>query len=307
MIDHPNVVKLVEVLGNNTKIFIVLELINGGDLFDKIKEQTTGLSEQQTREYFKQILSAVEYCHKMSVFHRDLKPENILVDDNNQLKISDFGLSSFNPKTTYPNLSNTTCGTLSYISPEILKNEPYDAKFTDIWSLGVILYYMLVGKLPFDSKDMKKQLEKIIIGDFIFPATVHGKPAKKVTKHAKTLIQAILNPNPRKRPSLQSIMRSKWIMEANESSSEDEFNESNQINSLELRLVKQGGEDSKVQEVVPNSLLVPQKSFLHKHSLKKGIVQATQYSSRNLYQNASQQKGTPSPRSILLSDKDKLK
>jgi len=127
------------------------------------------------------MLSAVEYCHSMSVYHRDLKPENILVDDNNQLKISgnlkinyynyfiDFGLSSFNPKATYPNLSTTTCGTLSYISPEILKNEPYEAWLTDIWSLGVILYYMLVGceyfyppiiklilELPFDSKDMKK-------------------------------------------------------------------------------------------------------------------------------------------------------
>ena len=97
MVDHPNVVKLVEVLGNNTKIFIVLELINGGDLFDKIKESKMlvsksggqgGLGEGQCRDYFKQILSAVEHCHKLGVCHRDLKPENILVDESNILKIS---------------------------------------------------------------------------------------------------------------------------------------------------------------------------------------------------------------------------
>ncbi len=81
MIDHPNVVKLVEVLANNTKIFIVLELINGGDLFDKMREKQGGLSESECRKYFKQILSAVKHCHSLGVCHRDLKPENILVDD----------------------------------------------------------------------------------------------------------------------------------------------------------------------------------------------------------------------------------
>lgn len=98
----------------------------------------------------------MKHCHSLGVCHRDLKPENILVDENDDLKISgisqnwpnvhlDFGLSSFNPTKSHPNLQNTTCGTLSYIAPEILKNEPYDAKGTDVWSCGVILYYMLVG------------------------------------------------------------------------------------------------------------------------------------------------------------------
>ena len=88
MIDHPNVVKLVEVLANHTKIFIVLELINGGDLFDKMRESPKGLTEAECRKYFRQILSAVQHCHEIGVCHRDLKPENILVDENNQLKIS---------------------------------------------------------------------------------------------------------------------------------------------------------------------------------------------------------------------------
>eukprot|EP00347_Sterkiella_histriomuscorum_P014534 403360509 len=294
MIDHPNVVKLVEVLANNTKIFIVLELINGGDLFDKIKETTKqqpplsvssgpgvsftgktekvrscGLNENLARDYFRQIMNAVDHCHQMGISHRDLKPENILIDENNTLKISDFGLSSFNPRTTFPNFSNTTCGTLSYISPEILKNEPYDAKMTDIWSCGVILYFMLVGKLPFDNRDMKRQLEKIVIAEYAYPSTVHGRPASKVSKHAKNLIAAILNPNPRKRLSIDSIFNSKWMHEADESDSDDEFIENTPFNQLNFSLRHINNKGHQQDELIPNNLIISQRNLLNQQSLQR--------------------------------------
>ena len=155
MIDHPNVVKLVEVLASHSKIYIVLELIDGGDLFDKIKEKSGGLSEQECQSYFRQLLDGLEYCHDKGVSHRDLKPENILINSSNTLKISgnhihdicaiDFGLSALSLDQTggRPNLHHTTCGTLSYISPEVLSDQAYDGKAADIWSCGVILFYML--------------------------------------------------------------------------------------------------------------------------------------------------------------------
>ncbi len=169
MIKHPNIVKLKEVLASKSKIYLVLELIKGGDLFEVIKESKDGLEESIARKYFQQIIRGVEYCHRRGISHRDLKPENILMNEEGVIKISDFGLSALNRKFHEgPNLMHTTCGTLNYIAPEIVKNTGYDGQLADIWACGVILFFCLTAKRPFDDESVHKLLDKIMIGDFKF-------------------------------------------------------------------------------------------------------------------------------------------
>ena len=115
---------------------------------------------------------------------------------------------------------------------------------------------LIIG-LPFDNRDMKRQLEKIVISDFIFPTTIHGKPARKVSKHAKNLITAILNTNPRKRPTIQAILKSKWVQDAAESDSEDEFIENGSSNALNFSFKSISEEQFQREEFVPNGFVVP--------------------------------------------------
>ena len=150
----------------------------------------------------------MDYCHQRNISHRDLKPENILIDEHGVVKISDFGLSVFCKKLQEgPNLMHTTCGTLNYIAPEIVKNTGYDGSLADIWACGVILYFMLTGRRPFDDESVHKLLDKIIVGDFRFPPD----DFKKISDDAKELVKLILNPNPRKRYNIEQIKAHAWM------------------------------------------------------------------------------------------------
>ncbi|KAJ6806022.1 CBL-interacting protein kinase 9-like isoform X2 [Iris pallida] len=120
LIKHPNVVQLHEVMASKTKIYIVLEFVDGGELFDKIVNKGR-LKEDEARRYFQQLINAVDYCHSRGVYHRDLKPENLLLDSCGALKVSDFGLSAFSPQVREDGLLHTTCGTPNYVAPEIWK------------------------------------------------------------------------------------------------------------------------------------------------------------------------------------------
>jgi serine/threonine protein kinase len=144
---HKHVVGLREVLASRSKIFIVLDLVTGGELFDKIVEQSR-FDEPLACKYFWQTLEGVGYCHDQGVCHRDLKPENLLLDSNGDLKISDFGLSTmFGAQCSL----HTICGTPNYVAPEVLQMEyGYDGRTADVWSIGVILYVLLAGFLPFN-------------------------------------------------------------------------------------------------------------------------------------------------------------
>ncbi|TQD98705.1 hypothetical protein C1H46_015698 [Malus baccata] len=146
LVRHPYVV-----LASRTKIYIILEFITGGELFDKIVHHGR-LSEGEARRYFQQLIDGVDYCHSKGVYHRDLKPENLLLDSLGNLKISDFGLSALPEQGV--SLLRTTCGTPNYVAPEVLSHKGYDGAVADVWSCGVILFVLLAGYLPFDELDL---------------------------------------------------------------------------------------------------------------------------------------------------------
>ncbi|OVA14770.1 Protein kinase domain [Macleaya cordata] len=202
LIKHPNVVKLYEVMASKTKIYIVLEFVNGGELFDKIVNHGR-LKEDDARKYFQQLINAVDYCHSRGVYHRDLKPENLLLDSYGLLKVSDFGLSAFSPQVREDGLLHTACGTPNYVAPEVLNDKGYDGTTADIWSCGVILFVLMAGYLPFDESNLPALYRKIYNADFTFPSWFSSS--------AKKLIQRILDPNPLTRITIPQILENEWF------------------------------------------------------------------------------------------------
>eukprot|EP00262_Sarcandra_glabra_P013261 TRINITY_DN3637_c0_g1_i10.p1 TRINITY_DN3637_c0_g1~~TRINITY_DN3637_c0_g1_i10.p1 ORF type:complete len:309 (-),score=45.62 TRINITY_DN3637_c0_g1_i10:312-1238(-) len=187
LIKHPNVVRLHEVMGSKTKIFIVLEFVTGGELFDKIVNHGR-MMEGDARKYFQQLINAVDYCHSRGVYHRDLKPENLLLDASGNLKVSDFGLSALSQQVRDDGLFHTTCGTPNYVAPEVLNDRGYDGATADLWSCGVILFVLLAGYLPFDDSNLMILYNKISVAEFTCPSWL--------SFGARRLITRILDPNP---------------------------------------------------------------------------------------------------------------
>ncbi|CAM0958228.1 unnamed protein product [Alopecurus aequalis] len=202
MLTHPNVVRLHEVAASKTKIYMVLEYVNGGELFDRIAVKKK-LSEREGRRLFQQLIDGVSYCHGKGVYHRDLKPENVLVDRKGSIKISDFGLSALPQHLGGDGLLHTTCGSPNYIAPEVVQNRGYDGSLSDIWSCGVILYIMLVGYLPFEERNMVVLYQKIFKGDTKIP--------EWLSPGAQDLIRKILEPIPTKRISMAEIKKHEWF------------------------------------------------------------------------------------------------
>ncbi|XP_072990576.1 CBL-interacting protein kinase 8-like isoform X1 [Typha latifolia] len=200
LVRHPNVVRLHEVLASRTKIYIILEFITGGELFDKIVRKGK-LSEADSRRYFQQLIDGVDFCHSKGVYHRDLKPENLLLDSQGNLKISDFGLSALPDQGV--SLLRTTCGTPNYVAPEVLSHKGYNGAIADIWSCGVILYVLLAGYLPFDEVDLTTLYSKIDKAEFSCPSWF--------SVGAKSLIHRILDPNPECRIRIEEIRNDEWF------------------------------------------------------------------------------------------------
>ena len=201
LVKHPNVLQLFEVMATKSRIYFVLEYAKGGELFDKIVKAGR-FSEAAARRYFQQLISAVDYCHSRGVYHRDLKPENLLLDDNENLKVSDFGLSALANCTREDGLLHTTCGTPAYVAPEVLGRKGYDGAKADIWSSGIILFVLAAGYLPFQEVNLIEMYRKISKAEFKCP--------RYFSAELRDLLRKILDPDHSTRITISRIKRSAW-------------------------------------------------------------------------------------------------
>ncbi|KAL3752502.1 hypothetical protein ACJRO7_013200 [Eucalyptus globulus] len=198
---HPYIVSLYEVLATRSKIYVVMEFAKGGELFSKVSKGR--LSEDVSRRYFQQLISALGYCHARGVFHRDLKPENLLLDDNGDLKVTDFGLSAVTDQIRSDGLLHTLCGTPAYVAPEILGKKGYDGAKVDVWSCGVILFVMTAGYLPFNDPNLMAMYRKIYKGEFRCP--------KWMSADLKRFLRRLLDTNPDTRITIHEILTDPWF------------------------------------------------------------------------------------------------
>ena len=204
-ISHPNIAQMFETYSTIHNIYLMMEYIEGGDLFEYINKNLF-LPEQKACYIFRQLIGVIEYLNIMGISHRDIKPENILLDkDKNNIKVIDFGLSNYCQGKT---LLHSSCGSPCYASPEMLSGEPYQGITTDLWSSGIVLYSMLVGSLPFDEQELQKLYEQIKIGKFFLPSTL--------SLEAIDFLKRILMVDPKKRIGLNEIKNHAWFkMEKN--------------------------------------------------------------------------------------------
>ncbi|KAK4421149.1 CBL-interacting serine/threonine-protein kinase [Sesamum alatum] len=198
---HPNIVQMFEVMATKSKIFFVMEYVKGGELFNKVAKGR--LKEEVARTYFQQLISAVAFCHARGVYHRDLKPENILVDEDGNLKVSDFGLSAISEQIKHDGLFHTFCGTPAYVAPEVLAKKGYDAAKVDVWCCGVILFVLMAGYLPFHDQNVMALYKKINKGEFRCPRWFSPELIQLMTR--------LLDTNPETRITIPEIMDNKWF------------------------------------------------------------------------------------------------
>lgn len=200
-LSHQHVCKLYQVLETDTKIFMVLEYCPGGELFDYIVERDR-LEEDEARQFFRQIVSAVAYVHNMGYAHRDLKPENLLLDDDQHLKLIDFGLCA-NPEGGMDQRLLTCCGSPAYAAPELVSGRQYLGSEADIWSMGVLLYALLCGFLPFDDENLGALYRKIQAGKYENP--------EWLSPGSKDLLALMLQVDPKRRISVQHLLDHPWM------------------------------------------------------------------------------------------------
>uniref|UniRef100_A0A0R0GPD2 non-specific serine/threonine protein kinase n=1 Tax=Glycine max TaxID=3847 RepID=A0A0R0GPD2_SOYBN len=223
-----------QVLASQTRIYIILEFVMGGELYDKIVQQGK-LSENESRRYFQQLIDTVDHCHRKGVYHRDLKPENLLLDAYGNLKVSDFGLSALTKQGV--DLLHTTCGTPNYVAPEVLSNRGYDGAAADVWSCGVILYVLMAGYLPFEEADLPTLYRRINAAEFVCPFWFSAD--------TKSFIQKILDPNPKTRVKIEEIRKEPWFKK---NYFPVKLGEDEQVNLDDVRAVFDDIEDQYVAE-----------------------------------------------------------
>ncbi|THG07981.1 CBL-interacting serine/threonine-protein kinase 6-like [Camellia sinensis] len=200
-VHHPNIVKLHEVMATKSKIYFAMEYLRGGELFEKVSQGR--LKEDSARNFFKQLVCAVDFCHSRGVYHRDLKLENLLLDENGNLKVTDFGLSVFSENLKQDGLLHTACGTPVYVAPEVIGKRGYDGAKADLWSCGVILFVLLSGYLPCQSKNIISMYKKIYRADFKFPPWF--------SPETQMIVNGLLDPNPITRISASELMDTSWF------------------------------------------------------------------------------------------------
>ncbi|XP_043553428.1 MAP/microtubule affinity-regulating kinase 3a isoform X7 [Chiloscyllium plagiosum] len=198
-LNHPNIVKLFEVIETEKTLYLVMEYASGGEVFDYLVAHGR-MKEKEARAKFRQIVSAVQYCHQKQIVHRDLKAENLLLDADMNIKIADFGFSN---EFTVGNKLDTFCGSPPYAAPELFQGKKYDGPEVDVWSLGVILYTLVSGSLPFDGQNLKELRERVLRGKYRIPFYM--------STDCENLLKRFLVLNPSKRGTLEQIMKDRWI------------------------------------------------------------------------------------------------
>ncbi|XP_064588018.1 serine/threonine-protein kinase SIK2 [Zonotrichia leucophrys gambelii] len=200
MLDHPHIIKLYQVMETKSMLYLVTEFAKNGEIFDYLASHGR-LSEAEARRKFWQILSAVEYCHGRKIVHRDLKAENLLLDNNMNIKIADFGFGNFyksgEPLTTW-------CGSPPYAAPEVFEGQQYEGPQLDIWSMGVVLYVLVCGALPFDGPTLPILRQRVLEGRFRIPYFM--------SEECEHLIRRMLVLDPSKRLSIAQIKEHKWML-----------------------------------------------------------------------------------------------
>lgn len=199
LIRHPNVMMLYDVYESDMELYLVLEFVEGGELFEYLVKRGR-LPEKEALIFFQQIINGLDYCHKHMICHRDLKPENLLLDANFNVKIADFGMATIQQEGKR---LETSCGSPHYASPEIIKGVKYDGGAADIWSCGVILYALLTGNLPFDDENIRKLLQKVKSGLYFMPSSL--------SEDSQDLIRRMLVVDPEKRITMEEIKNHKWF------------------------------------------------------------------------------------------------
>uniref|UniRef100_A0AAY4BED2 non-specific serine/threonine protein kinase n=1 Tax=Denticeps clupeoides TaxID=299321 RepID=A0AAY4BED2_9TELE len=192
-------VKLFEVIETEKTLYLVMEYASGGEVFDYLVAHGR-MKEKEARAKFRQIVSAVQYCHQKHIVHRDLKAENLLLDADMNIKIADFGFSN---EFTLGNKLDTFCGSPPYAAPELFQGKKYDGPEVDVWSLGVILYTLVSGSLPFDGQNLKELRERVLRGKYRIPFYM--------STDCENLLKRFLVLNPTKRGTLEQIMKDRWI------------------------------------------------------------------------------------------------
>jgi serine/threonine protein kinase len=233
LLNHPHIVRLYEVIDTTRELYLIMEYVPGGEIFDFLVARGR-MKEKDARRYFRQILGAVDYCHNLRIIHRDLKAENLLLDANLNVKIADFGFSNqFSPGQRL----NTWCGSPPYAAPELFQGKEYNGPEVDIWSLGVVLYVLVCGALPFDGPNLQKLRARVLTGKFkvpfymstgilsfhfsmlfnalhYFTSTMISQVETKITQNildCEKLIKKMLVLDPTKRASMQEIKEDRWF------------------------------------------------------------------------------------------------
>ncbi|EAW11622.1 SNF1 family serine/threonine-protein kinase [Aspergillus clavatus NRRL 1] len=200
LLRHPHIIKLYTVIATKTDIIMVLEYAER-ELFDYLVKRGR-CNDAEARKFFQQIICAVEYCHRHKIVHRDLKPENLLIDKDKNVKIADFGLSNI---MTDGNFLKTSCGSPNYAAPEVISGKLYAGPEVDVWSCGVILYVLLVGRLPFDDDYIPALFKKIAAGNFHMPPYISSGAAR--------LIRSMLQVHPVHRITIPEIRQDPWFLQ----------------------------------------------------------------------------------------------
>lgn len=197
LLDHPYIAKMYEVIEQGKNVYIIMEYLENGTLHQEIVKNGP-LEETKARKYLLQLLEAVKYIHDHDLIHRDIKAENILIDRNSNIRLTDFGFSNS------MSVAKTVCGSPSYVSPEMITNSDYNGK-TDIWSIGILLYFMLAGFYPFVSSSITKLMHVIVNSKLVF--------GNSIGQTAQDLITQMLTKDQNVRISIDKIMKHQWIIE----------------------------------------------------------------------------------------------